>query len=67
MRNRHDAEDALQETLLRAYRGLDRFRGQASVLTWLTTIADNQCASLARRRARQVVGEHLQQSIRLHE
>ncbi len=67
LRNRHDAEDALQETLLRAYRGLGGFRGEASVSTWLTAIADNQCASLAQRRARHVMGEHLRQLILLHE
>ncbi len=67
LRNRHDAEDALQETMLRAYRGLGGFRGQASVSTWLTAIADNQCASLAQRRARHVMGEHLRQLILLHE
>lgn len=65
--NRQDAEDALQETLLRAYRGLHGFRGEANVRTWLTAIADNQCASLAQRRARHVIGEHLRQLIVLHE
>ncbi len=67
LRNRQDAEDAVQETLLRAFRGLGGFRGEASVSTWLTAIADNQCASLARRRARHVMGEHLRQLILLHE
>ena len=67
LRNRHDAEDALQETMLRAYRGLGGFRGQASVSTWLKTIADNQCASLAQKRARHVIGEHLRQLILLLE
>ncbi len=67
LRNRQDAEDALQETLLRAYRGLVGFRGEASLSTWLTAIADNQCATLAQRRARHVMGEHLRQLILLYE
>ena len=50
--NRQDAEDAVQETMLRAFRGLPGFRGEANVRTWLTAIADNQCASMAQRRAR---------------
>lgn len=65
--NRHDAEDALQETLFRAYRGFDKFRGEARVRTWLTAIADNQCASLAERRARYAIGGHLHQLIEMHE
>ncbi len=65
--NRHDAEDALQETLLRAYCGLGGFRGESSVRTWLIAIADNQCYSLAQRRARHIIGEHLRGLIELHE
>jgi RNA polymerase sigma-70 factor, ECF subfamily len=37
-----DAEDLLQETLLAAWRGLDRFQGRASVRTWLYRIASNR-------------------------
>ncbi len=42
------AEDAAQETFIRAYRGLDGFRGQASEKTWLTRIAINVCKNLLR-------------------
>ena len=43
-----DAEDMLQETLLAAWRGLDRFEERASVRTWLYTIATNQCLNALR-------------------
>src|ERR1700678_1207714 len=37
----YDADDALQETLLRAWRGLSRFEGRSSLRSWLYTIAPN--------------------------
>jgi RNA polymerase sigma-70 factor (ECF subfamily) len=48
----HDAEDALQETLLRAWRGLPRFGGRSSLRTWLYTIATNVCLDAIERRPR---------------
>jgi RNA polymerase sigma-70 factor (TIGR02960 family) len=47
-----DAEDLLQETLLAAWRGLDRFEGRASVRSWLYRIATNRCLNALRDRGR---------------
>jgi RNA polymerase sigma-70 factor, ECF subfamily len=49
----HDAEDALQETMLRAWRALPRFRGGSQLRTWLRRIATNVCLdAIAGRRKR---------------
>jgi RNA polymerase sigma-70 factor (ECF subfamily) len=48
----HDAEDALQDALLRAWRGLPGFQGRSSLRAWLYAIATNTALDLARRRAR---------------
>jgi RNA polymerase sigma-70 factor (TIGR02960 family) len=50
-----DAEDALQETLLAAWLGLDGFEGRSSVRTWLYRIATNRCLNLLRSAARRPV------------
>ena len=42
------AEDAVQETFLKAYRTLDDFRGEASAKTWLTRIAMRTCCDMRR-------------------
>ena len=47
-----DAEDTLQETLLAAWRGLDRFEERASIRTWLYKIATNQCLNALRASGR---------------
>ena len=44
----HLAEDAVQETLLQAWRNADRFRGGGSEITWITRIAINVCKSYLR-------------------
>ena len=42
------AEDAVQETFIKAYRKLDQFRGNANVKTWLSSIAINCCRDIYR-------------------
>jgi RNA polymerase sigma-70 factor (TIGR02960 family) len=53
----HDAEDALQDTLLAAWQGLGGFEGRASIRTWLYRIATTRCLnalrSLSRRQAKE--------------
>jgi RNA polymerase sigma-70 factor (TIGR02960 family) len=44
----HDAEDLLQETLLAAWRGLERFEGRSSLRSWLYRIATNRCLNAMR-------------------
>lgn len=47
-----DADDAVQETMIRAWRSLDRFDGQASIKTWLYRIATNVCLDELKARGR---------------
>src|SRR5215211_5495738 len=51
----HDAEDALQDASLRAWRGLAGFEGRSSLRSWLYTIATNTCLNLIARRPKRVL------------
>jgi RNA polymerase sigma-70 factor (ECF subfamily) len=51
----HDADDALQDALLGAWRGLPRFEGRSSLRSWLYRIATNSCLRLIERRLRRVL------------
>jgi RNA polymerase sigma-70 factor (TIGR02960 family) len=53
----HDAEDALQETLLAAWQGLGGFEGRASIRTWLYRIATNRCLNMRRSASRRPAKE----------
>ncbi|NIH87729.1 RNA polymerase subunit sigma-70 [Amycolatopsis granulosa] len=51
----HDADDAVQEALLRAWRGLARFEGRASLRSWLYTVATRVCLDAVERRGRRAL------------
>ncbi|HEU6446447.1 MAG TPA: RNA polymerase subunit sigma-70, partial [Gaiellaceae bacterium] len=51
----HDAEDALQDALLRAWRGISGFGARSSVRTWLYKIATNACLDAIARRPKRVL------------
>ncbi len=51
----HDADDALQEALVRAWRGLSGFAGRSSLRSWMYSIATNSCIDAARSRQRRAL------------
>jgi RNA polymerase sigma-70 factor (ECF subfamily) len=53
----HDAEDAVQDTLLTAWQGLGAFEGRASLRTWLYRIATNRCLNVRRSASRRLAKE----------
>jgi RNA polymerase sigma-70 factor (ECF subfamily) len=67
LRQVHDAEDAFQETMLRALRGMRRFEGRSGLRTWLFAIADNECSSFVHRARRHNHSEHLRRLLQIHE
>jgi RNA polymerase sigma-70 factor, ECF subfamily len=51
----HDAEDAMQEVSLRAWRALAKFEGRSSLKSWLYTIATNTCLNQIEKRPKRVL------------
>ncbi|WP_240157546.1 sigma-70 family RNA polymerase sigma factor [Pseudonocardia broussonetiae] len=51
----HDAEDALQEALVRAWKGLPGFEGRSSLRSWLYTVATRTCLTAVERRGRRAL------------
>jgi RNA polymerase sigma-70 factor, ECF subfamily len=51
----HDAEDALQDAMLRAWRAIGKFEGRSALRSWLYTIATNTCLNLIARRPKRVL------------
>ena len=52
LRDEAEAEDALQDAYLAAYRSIDRFRGESTLSTWLSRLVLNECFGRLRRGAR---------------
>ena len=52
--NAADAEDAVQEALLSAYKHIDQYRGEAQMSTWLTAIVSNSARMQLRKRTRHI-------------
>jgi RNA polymerase sigma-70 factor, ECF subfamily len=63
----HDAEDALQDALLRAWRALANFEGRSSLRTWLYTIATNASLDAISRRPKRVLPYDHGPSIEAHD
>ena len=51
----HDADDAVQEALVRAWQGLARFEGRSTLRTWLYTVATRTCLNLIDARGRRAL------------
>jgi RNA polymerase sigma-70 factor (ECF subfamily) len=59
VKNQHDAEDIVQESFVKAFLSLDKFKGQSSFFTWLYRIAFNMAVDF-QRRAQRRGGQHFE-------
>ena len=59
VKNQHDAEDIVQESFVKAFLSLDKFKGQSSFFTWLYRIAFNMAVDFQRRSQRRG-GQHFE-------
>lgn len=64
LKHSDDAADAAQEALYRACRAIGSFNGDAAFRTWLFAIADNECHTLAHKRARLILVDDLDTTVR---
>ena len=67
LKNHEDAEDAAQETELRVFRAIKKFREDSSFRTWLFAISDRQCYDLVQKRKRHMMDHQLRALIEIHE
>lgn len=65
--NQHDAEDATQDIVIRITNKLHLYQHRAQFKSWLSAVINNYCNTYAKRRARYITSDHLQQLIELHE
>jgi RNA polymerase sigma-70 factor (ECF subfamily) len=63
MGNHSDADDVAQETFIRAYRGLKKFKGHSRFYTWLYRILINCCMDSLRKRKRERVDLRLNEAV----
>jgi len=59
LRDQHDAQDAVQDSLLRALQHIKDYQPESSLKSWLTTITVNTCRDLLRRRAARARLQHV--------
>jgi RNA polymerase sigma-70 factor (ECF subfamily) len=59
LQDRQDAEDAVQETFIKAYRSMAAFRGESSEKTWLMRIAINVCRDMRRSNWFKYISRHV--------